>query len=74
MRNAHEQTDVANVADKNGGRAPLSARERALLTDKVARAELEKADKERREREAQLFAVDDLGTAPLDQLRERFEA
>jgi hypothetical protein len=74
--NPHESSDVANLADGQGGRTRLSASEAALLRDKVARRNLERENAERRERDAVLFADDELDveTARLSELRERFGA
>ncbi len=68
--NPHEQRDVADVADRNGERAGLSAQQRAALADKVARAKLERQDAERAE-EDRKHAELDIGTATLGELQER---
>ncbi len=54
--NPHEQTDVADVADRNGGQTRLSAREEAVRRDRAARALLEMKEHEDRERDEQLAA------------------
>ncbi len=73
--NPHEQSDVTDVTDRNGGKGRLSASERAVLADKVARAKLERQEAERREEDARLaaeLAAEELGTLPLGDLQERW--
>ena len=70
--NPHESSDVADVAVVNGGKAALTAQERAILADKVARAKLEERDRRNAERDATL-SFDDLGTAPLGDVHRAHE-
>jgi hypothetical protein len=82
--NPHGQRDVADVADRNGGRAPQPFRwseneeERKRQRDALARARLELQDA-KREQELERLRAElkheeqlDLGTASLDTIRERY--
>ena len=53
--NPHESSDVTDVTHTNGGRAPLTASERALLSNKVARARIQRDDDAREREIRQLF-------------------